>query len=182
MPWFCPSLAASLLLHCRSVLSLPPIKDRLQQSGEGCDWRLVQALLCDASRLECCQMFFQCMFSFYREKHVSLDTCAAGVATQMKDVPALVMRFSVRMLMKRGATTPSSLNTKKSRSSANHHNFFLEAVALRVRFPLVLWNSCITLHRKYMQSFFFGGVNWRVQLQFLALVELFLKQLNRCSF
>ena len=52
-------LLSIVVAHCCSVLSLPPIKGGLQQNGEGCDGRLVQALLSDASRLECCQLFFQ---------------------------------------------------------------------------------------------------------------------------
>ena len=56
-------------------------KDGLQQYGEGYG-RLAQALLCDASSSECCQMFFQYIFSFLTEKNVSPDTCAVGVATR----------------------------------------------------------------------------------------------------
>ena len=44
----------------------------------------------------------------------SPDTCAAGVASQRTDVPALVMRFGVQLLLKRGATTPSSPHTVKT--------------------------------------------------------------------
>ena len=42
----------------------------------------------------------------------------------------------------------------------------------------------VQFHRKLMQSFFFlgGGLNLLMQLLFLALVELFFKQLNGCSF
>ena len=45
-------------------------------------------------------MFSQCMFLFVQgeEKH-SPDTCVAGVATQPKDVPALVMRFCLQLLL-----------------------------------------------------------------------------------
>ena len=44
--------------------------------------------------------------------------------------------------------------------------------------------SAIHFHRKYKQLFFFilGGVNFLMQLQFLAPVELFFKQLNGYSF
>ena len=49
-------------------------------------------------------------------KSVSPDTCAAGGATQRTDFPALVMRLCVLLLLlKRGATTPSSLNTVKTK-------------------------------------------------------------------
>ena len=48
-------------------------------------------------------------FHRYRENNVSSNTCAAGDATQNTDVPALVMRFSVQLPLKRGATTPPSL-------------------------------------------------------------------------
>ena len=43
----------------------------------------------------------------------SPDTCVAGVATQSTDVLALVMRLCVQLPLKRGATTPSSLNAVK---------------------------------------------------------------------
>ena len=68
-----------------------PIKDGLQQYGKGCDGRLAQALLSDASWnvVRCSSGAFfiggRRMFSF--------DKCVAGVATHRTDVPALVMRF-----------------------------------------------------------------------------------------
>ena len=65
-------------------------------------------------------MLFQCMSSFLREKKFSADTCAANVATQMTIIHALVMCFCVPLLLKRGATTPSSLNTVKI---TNEHVF-----------------------------------------------------------
>ena len=77
------------------------------QHGEGCDERLVQAPLIDA-------VFFQRMFSFWKERNVSPDSYVAGVATQMTDVPALVTRFCVQLLLERGATTSSSLTTAKT--------------------------------------------------------------------
>ena len=49
-----------------------------------------------------------------RAKNVSLDTCVAGVA-QSTDVLALVILFSVQLVLKRGATTLSSLNTLKTK-------------------------------------------------------------------
>ena len=63
---------------CCSV-ALSPIKDGVQQSGEGCDGRLVQASPSDASRLECCSMFSQCMFLFWwRERSDASDTCVVS--------------------------------------------------------------------------------------------------------
>ena len=50
--------------HCCSVLSLPPIKDGLQQYEEGCDGRHVLALLGDANRLECFFNVFPVRFFF----------------------------------------------------------------------------------------------------------------------
>ena len=35
-------VSLGFVAHCCSVWSLPPIKDGLQQFGEGCDGRLVQ--------------------------------------------------------------------------------------------------------------------------------------------
>ena len=46
-----PTVAAFVFLR---------IKDGLQQKGEGCDGRLVQALLSDASRMERFSIFWQC--------------------------------------------------------------------------------------------------------------------------
>ena len=57
------------------------------------------------------------MFSSLREKHVSQDTCAEGVA-QATDVLALVIRFCVQLLLKRGDTTPSSV--KKTKDTRTH--------------------------------------------------------------
>ena len=46
-----------------------------------------------------------------------------------------------------------------------------------------LASSFLIFHRKYKQLFFYsGGVNFLMQLQFLAPVELFLKQLKGYSF
>ena len=68
-----------------------------------------QASPSGVSKLGHCSLFLQYMFSFVvEEKNVSLDTCAARVATQSTDVPALVMRFCVLLLLNRGATWPSS--------------------------------------------------------------------------
>ena len=47
--------------------------------------------------------------------NVSPDTCAADVATQSTDFPALVMRFCVQLLLERGATTLSFLNTVETK-------------------------------------------------------------------
>ena len=51
----------------------------MQQQGDRCDGRLVQASPSDASRLEYCSMFLQCVFSFVEEEESS-DTNVAGVA------------------------------------------------------------------------------------------------------
>ena len=59
--------------NCCSVHVLP-IKHGLQEQGEGCDGRLVQAFLSDAIR--------SVRVFAWREKKVSPDTCAAGVANQ----------------------------------------------------------------------------------------------------
>ena len=42
--------------------------------------------------------------------------------TQWTDVPALVMRFCVHLLLKRGATTPSSQNTVKTKKTNERTN------------------------------------------------------------
>ena len=70
--------------YCSVALS--PIKDGLQQEGNGCDGRLVQASPRDASRLECCAMFLQCVFFFFvRCHHVGRastgEACPASGAT-----------------------------------------------------------------------------------------------------
>ena len=52
------------------------------------------------------------VFSLWKEEQVSPDTCAAVVATHSADVPALVMRVRLQLLLSRGATWPSSLNTQ----------------------------------------------------------------------
>ena len=70
----------------------------------------MQALLSDASRLEC---FFNVLTVHVslckREKKFLPDTCASYLATQRTDVPALVHRFfACSCCSKRGATTPSS--------------------------------------------------------------------------
>ena len=44
------------------------------------------------------------------------DTCAAGVATQSVDDLALVMRFCVQLLFRRGSTTPSFCKPMKNSS------------------------------------------------------------------
>ena len=49
----------------------------------------------------------QVHFSKKREKNVSPDTCAAGVATQGTDDPT-VMRFCVQLLHERGASEPTN--------------------------------------------------------------------------
>ena len=69
----------------------------MQQRGEVCDGILVQALLRDASKLECWSTLRQRMFLFAKRRDFSADTCAAGVATQSTDVLALVMRFCVQL-------------------------------------------------------------------------------------
>ena len=72
----------------------------------------MQALLSDASRLEC---FFNVLTVHVslckREKNFLPDTCASGLA-QRTDVPALVLRFCVQLLLKRGATTLSSRDSE----------------------------------------------------------------------
>ena len=50
-------------------------------------------------------------YSFAEEKHVSLDTCAARVAIPRTHAVRMVMRCCVRLLLKREAPSPSSLNT-----------------------------------------------------------------------
>ena len=45
-------------------------------------------------RLGCFSSSSQCTFVFQREKNLSPDTCAPGVATQRTDVLALAMRFA----------------------------------------------------------------------------------------
>ena len=57
-------------------------------------------------------------FSIQRERNVSPDTFAEGVATQMTDVPAPVLRFCVQLLLTRGVTTPSSRNTVKIKNKS----------------------------------------------------------------
>ena len=68
---------ASLFLKCVSqcavsvaTFTLSPIKDGLHTHGDGCEGRLVQALLSNASRVECCSMFLQCMFLLCRKRTV----------------------------------------------------------------------------------------------------------------
>ena len=62
---------------CCSV-ALSPVKDVLQESGEGCDGRHVQASPSDACRLESFSMFLQCM-SFFLWRSDSSYNCTAGV-------------------------------------------------------------------------------------------------------
>ena len=61
-----------------------------------------------------CSMFLQCMLFFFLSKRSgSSDTCAAGVATQSADDLATGEAFfCLQLLPKRGATSPSSVNTK----------------------------------------------------------------------
>ena len=95
-------------------------------------------------------MFFQCMFSFLREKHVSPDTCAVDVATHMTDVLALVMRFCVcSFCLKRGATTPSSPHrvknqiktARRSATRTTHCNDLQQCVCATLRWTDPTCNS-----------------------------------------
>ena len=54
-----------------------------------------------------------CVLLLLKKRNVYPDTCVVGFATQLTDVPALVMCFCVQLLLELGATTPSSPNTVK---------------------------------------------------------------------
>ena len=104
-----------IFLHCCSVLSLFSIKDGLQQCGEGCDGRHVQALLVMLASWNVMSMFFLCVFLLEGEECFSRHLCCRW-STQRTEVQALVMRFCVQLLLKRGAMTPASLNTVKNKT------------------------------------------------------------------
>ena len=89
-----------------------PSRNGLQQEGEGCDGRLVQAFPSEACRLECCSMFSQCMFSLCRGSRHFLRTHELQVWPPSADELALLIRFFVQQLLKRGGTTPSSQNPR----------------------------------------------------------------------
>ena len=75
--------------------------------------RTCQASPSGASRLECFFNVLAVRTFLQRAKNVSLDSCVAGVA-QSTDVLALGILFSVQLVLIRGATTLSSLNTLKT--------------------------------------------------------------------
>ena len=59
---------------------------------------------------------FRCAhFLFFLVKGEFSPDSSCRCCTQCTDVPALVMRFCVQLLLERGATTPSSLNTVKTK-------------------------------------------------------------------
>ena len=89
-----------------AAFAFSPIKDGLQQLGEG-------------ARFQFLGSFLQCVFCLERRmlclpRHLRGRCCA-----QKTDVPALVMRFCVRLLLNREATTPSSLNTVKTKKNGD---------------------------------------------------------------
>ena len=69
----------------------PPIKDGLQQYGEGCGARFVQALLGDASSLKCFSMFFQCVLFRGRRMGQAIFV-AISVALRMS-VPCTILEM-----------------------------------------------------------------------------------------
>ena len=77
--------------------------------------------------------------------------------------------------------TPGSPKISKMVAADSIHGSIF-AVAMRKRWPGRLCE--LPSHRKLKQLFFFilGGVNFLMQLQFLAPVELFFKQLKGYSF
>ena len=66
----------------------------------------------DASKLGYCSMFSQCVFSFVEGDCLSRRLCCGCCHQSTDDLPPM-MRFCVQLLLKRGATTPSSQNPWK---------------------------------------------------------------------
>ena len=69
----------------------------------------------DAKKLRHLQLFHASYLNEFSMRRGLLPRRLRGrCCTQSTDVPALVMRFRVQLLLKRGATTPSSINARKT--------------------------------------------------------------------
>ena len=86
-----------------SVLDASPIKERLRRCGEGCDGTQTSWDV------------FNSLREFMRGGGLLPGRLRGRCCTQSTDVPALVMRFCMQLLLGRGFTSPSSLNTTKTK-------------------------------------------------------------------
>ena len=97
-----------------AAFALSPITDGLQQHGEGCVGRLAQVpIMCDTSKLNCVTtrlefLVVRVFLCLLRARDFSPDLCGRCCYQSTEVLANGAVFFCVRLLLKRGATTPSS--------------------------------------------------------------------------